>query len=185
MITKRKFATTAAATFGAALTTLYAAPELQADVVDLTFTPGSIGTDFTTPQAVGVGTTGGGSVGTFFQWNDSIGKTLIGSGIGSVGIVQYSQTLNVSTFFGASAIPFTASSAGTQYVGFRTFAGNVGWFSVDLGGFLGNITYIDGEYGSAGESVHVGGTVPEPTSGVALAALALGAIGVRRNRKKK
>ena len=42
MLAKKKIAKTAAATFGAALATLNCAPELQADIVDLTFSPGSV-----------------------------------------------------------------------------------------------------------------------------------------------
>ena len=66
-------------------------------------------------------------------------------------------------------------------VGFRA-AGKVGWFSLNLGGFLGNITYLDGQFGNDGESVHVGG-IPEPDTMAALAMLALGATGLRRIRR--
>ena len=183
MPSKRKIAS-AAATFGAALTTLYAAPELQADIVDLTFTPGAIGTSTGGPQTVTINSVGGDLVGVFSQWNDSIGKTLNTGGLTSVGTVAFSQSLDAGTFVGAGVIPFGVSSTGTAYVGFRA-GGNVGWFSLNLGGLLGNITFLEGEFGADGETVTVGGTIPEPTSGTALAALALGAIGVRRNRKKK
>lgn len=184
MPSKRKIAS-AAATFGAALTTLYAAPELQADIVDLTFTPGALGTSFGGPQTVTINSVGGDLVGVFSQWNDSIGKTLNPGALTSVGTVAFSQSLAAGTFVGAGGpIFFGESSTGTAYVGFRS-GGNVGWFSLNLGGFLGDITFLEGEFGADGETVTVGGTIPEPTSGTALAALALGAIGVRRNRKKK
>ena len=37
MVTKKKLATTAAATFGVALSSMYVANEMQADVLDLTY----------------------------------------------------------------------------------------------------------------------------------------------------
>ena len=64
-----------------------------------------------------------------------------------------------------------------MYIGFN-IGGNVGWFSLDLGGPGNTITYLEGAYGSMGESVHVG-TIPAPAG---LALLALGAAGIRRKR---
>ena len=82
---------------------------------------------------------------------------------------------------GGSILP--PYGTGTAYFGFF-FQGNVGWFSANLGSG-GAITYLDGEFGTAGESVTVGGTdaIPEPATFGALAALALGAAGIRRRRK--
>ena len=180
---KRRLVTTAAATFGAAMTSMYAAPELQADIVDLTFTPGSKAFN-STLEAILLDQVGA----SFSQWNDSVGKTLYAGSLIGVGIVNASSILNAGTFVGASSINaaagFSTAATGTAFVGF-SFGGNVGWFSLNLGGAGGAITYLGGQYGNAGESVHVGGAViPEPTSMAALGVLALGAVGVRRNRKK-
>ena len=41
-MSRTKTITTTAATFGAALTSLYAAPELHADITDLTFDPSTV-----------------------------------------------------------------------------------------------------------------------------------------------
>ena len=125
-----------AVTFGAAMAAAMVAPELHADIQDLTFNPGSL------PFSAGASTnvlmqTSGGTIGTFSQWNDGIGKTLNFNtgGLLSWTIVQYSQTLNAATFGGvAGNIGFTTAASGTVYVGFRSVAGNVGWFAMDLGG---------------------------------------------------
>ena len=177
MVSKKKLATAAVGTFGAALMTVNTAPELQADIVPLTFSPDTIATSsILTVFANEVGV-------SFRAWNTASAPgitTFSNAFTGGLGLVQYSQTLNASTFGASSGINYLGS--GENFLGFR-HNGNVGWFevNVDLGGVL---TIGPGEYGSAGESVHVGGTViPEPASAVALAGLALGAAGIRRRRK--
>ena len=178
MKTGTKIAT--AGTFGAALVAMGIAPELDAAIVNLTFTPGSL------PYNAGPGTTlvgvsinqVAGSI-QFSQWNDYIGRTLILglSGTISAALVSVSQSLDPNTFFpGTSNIAFTLSKSGTTFVGFRAGA-NVGWFSIQFQGLGGDLVYLTGQYGNAGETVHV------PAPG-ALALLALGAVGVRRNRKR-
>ena len=174
--------TTVASTFGAALAAGFVAPELQADIVAVNFTPGSLAFGPGASTNVSMGTTGG-NIGTFSQWNDSIGKTLNfnSPGMASWAIVSYSQTLANATFAGvAGNIGFTTGAAGSVYIGFRTTAGNVGWFQMDLGGAGGTIVWGPGGYGNAGEDVHVG-TIPAPAG---LAVLAIGAVGIRRNRKR-
>ena len=185
MLIKKKLTTTAVASFGAAMASIHCAPELQADIVDLTFTPGSVAVGslgYIFIDEVGA---------SFLQWNDSVGQTLSVGVVGTstfldgVGVVKYSQTLNASTFptVGDDGTVLAPYGSGTAYFGFH-FQGNVGWFSANLGDG-GAITYLDGEFGTAGESVHVGGTdaIPEPATFGALAALALGATGIRRRRK--
>lgn len=173
-LTKTKVA---AASFGAALSSLYAAPELNADVVDLTFTPGSVGWSVGSAVAVSIDQVGA----AFTQWNDSIGKTVAAGALSSIAVVSFSQSLSAGTFSGTSgAIGFAGSATGSAFFGFRS-GGNVGWFSLDFGGLGGAVSYTGGQYGNAGESVHVGG-IPEPTS-LGIAALAMGAAGLRRRRK--
>jgi hypothetical protein len=170
-------------TFGAALTAMGIAPELQADIIDLSFTPA------TNPYVPFYGTQIpidineiGGAV-DFSQWNDTFGKTMT-AGVGSLSsitVVGASITIDPGTFLPGNAnIGFGVSSSGTVYIGFR-LAGNVGWFSLNLGGQGGDIHYLDGQYGSMGEAVHVGSGAPAPGG---LALLALRAAGVRRNRKR-
>ena len=155
-----------ASVFGAALASMLVAPELQADVVSLTFNPS---TNFF-PGGTGVKIEG---VAYFFQYNNLVGRTIEASDLSGIAQVQVSQTLSPGTFGGGSTLFFTASSSGTQYVGFRHL-GNVGWFSFSVAGFGTDIHYLEGRYGNAGENVHV----PSP------GALALGAVGIRRKRKR-
>lgn len=94
-ISKTLAATTAAATFGAAMTSMYVAPEMQADIVPLTFGGNATSTnsffngsgfpvDFDidqVPNAVG-------TAGDFAQWNDTFngtGRTLAITGTGVAG----------------------------------------------------------------------------------------------------
>ncbi len=173
---EKKLATTASL-FGAALASMLVAPELQADVVSLSFTPA---TNPYNPGGLPVSIFINEVGANFSQWNDSVGRTLIAAGLSSVTQVKLSQTLSPNTFSGNTVqIGFTVGSSGTNYVGFR-LGGNVGWFSFSVAGLGTDIHYLEGGYGNAGENVHVG-TVPAPG---ALALLALGAVGVRRNRKR-
>ncbi len=181
MVIKKKLA---AASFGAALASMYVAPNLEADIVDLTFSQtniaeGVLGT-FVSAIPVGAG---------FAAWNggtNAVTAVPAGSGgfNGGLALVNYSSTLT-NGFTGFTAGFTNVSTTGTHYVGF-SHNGNVGWFQVTIAGNPGAYLIGPGEYGSAGESVHVGGTdvIPEPTSLAALSVLALGAAGVRRNRKK-
>ena len=185
MVNKTTLAKTAALTFGAAMATMHAAPDLNASIVTINFNPGSLAYSSFAGTNVSLSTSGG-NIGTFSQWNDNIGKTLNfqTAGLSSWTLVTASQSLAASTFSGtATNLFFGASSSGTVYVGFRTLAGNVGWFAMNLGGAGGTIVWGPGEYGNSGETVHVGAAaIPEP-AGAGLALLALGAAGLRRRRK--
>jgi hypothetical protein len=162
----------ATATFGAALATMGVAPELQADIISLSFNPGSIGTGNLFSVSIV-------ELGAFFsQWNDSIGKTIYAGSLSSIAPASFSQNIDPTTFYGTFGLGLLPSATGVFYLGFR-YLGNVGWFSFDAGGFLGNITYLEGAYGTMGEPVHVG-TIPSPSG---LAVLALGAAGIRRKRR--
>lgn len=183
MVTKRKLAVTTAATFGAAMTSLFVAPELDADVIDLTFNPTSVGPQ-STSVLVNVQVNTG--LASFSQWNDGLGQTMyFNGGVSSWTTVFSGSVLNATTFSGfAGNINPLGNTAGTGFVGFKA-GGNVGWFEVAFDGTT--ISYGPGQYGDMGKPVTVGGgggpVVPEPT-GFGLAALALGAAGIRRNRKK-
>ena len=202
MVTKKKVALTTAATFGAAMTSMFVAPELQADILDITWNGGNAtatnpgGTSVLNP--FNIDQLMGSNSADFSQWNDSFGGTgrsaqiASGGGIASWAIVQYSQDLSAATFAGTigglgGGTSATFDGSGTAFVGFRSINGNVGWFQVTFEAGAGSLLqYGPGEYGSMGETVHVGGTnnIPEPTGFGALAALAIGSLGVRRNRKK-
>jgi hypothetical protein len=159
---------TTAATFGAALATFGVAQELQADVVSLTFSPPT--NPFFSSTSILLVEVGA----SFWQWNDSIGKTLTAGGLYGVDFASVSQMIDPATFVGTGGIYFSASATGVHYVAF-SYGGNVGWFSFDAGGFGGDINYLEGQYGTMGETLHI----PAPAG---LALLALGAAGIRRKR---
>ena len=79
-ITKTKLA---AASFGAALTSMYSAPELSAQVVDLTFTPSIVpnyvsGGLRSNPVVFGIPTSNGVRDISFNFFNDAVGRTFTG-----------------------------------------------------------------------------------------------------------
>jgi len=193
MVKKNTIGKTAAG-FGAAVASIYAAPELSADIVGLSFSPSSAPwTSASTLRSINVASTGGAAVGGFSQWNDSIGKSFsFNGGFASWAIAAAGEVLNTSNFSGTSSgFYFTTGATGTIYIGFRATAANgggVGWFGASLGGSQGDIVYNagnGGQYGTAGESVIVGAAsaIPEPGS-AGLALLALGAVGLRRRRRE-
>lgn len=185
---KKSSASKLAAGFGAAVASIYAAPELSADVVGLNFNPGSVGwTSSSTLRSVSVTSTqSAGAVMAFNQWNDSVGKTFAfdSSNMASWRTASAGEILNTSTFVGDTGSWSNSTTAtGTVYMGFRTLGGQVGWFATNLGGSQGAMVYTEGQAGTAGESVTVGSSaIPEPGS-AGLALLALGAVGLRRRRE--
>lgn len=178
---------------GAAATTMYMSPSAEATVITLTsanFSPSQVNST----QTVAITATSN-AIGSFVQFNDSIGKSIYNSsGFASLMLVAPGVVLNTSNFTGTTSVIFTSGATGEVFVGFRALASNgggVGWFSVDLGGTGGAVSYATsgGQYGDAGESVTVGGSTgpvvsaPEPAS---LGLLALGALaaGAATRRRK-
>ena len=180
--------------FGAAAAALHAVPELNADVVNITFNPGSVAwTSSSTLRSVSMATSGG-NIGAFNMWNDSVGKTFAfdSSNMASWRTASSGEVINASTFSGDTGSWSNSTTAtGTVYMAFRTLAGNVGWFSATLNGNQGDVVYGVGtvggaQYGNAGESVTVASSTPGPVvPGVGgLAALAVGATGLRGRRQR-
>ena len=186
-ITKTKLA---AASFGAALTSMYSAPELSAQVVDLTFTPSIVPYDlivpFTAPTVVfGIPTSNGVSDITFGFFNDSIGRTFTGPlGATSFAAVDPGDVFSgfvpadgggqtftfTSTFFpyGTSTFTFFPPAfvlLANGLTGIETFgfvlSGDAGFFRVDLGQPGGPVTFLDGQLAIGSSSI----TIPEvPTA---------------------
>ena len=134
METGKKIVT--AGTFGAALVAMGIAPELDAAIVNLSFTPGSLpynGGPGTTLVPVNINEIAG-SI-DFSQWNDYVGRTMLLGGGGymqSFGTVQYSQTLIASQPNWNYGFPFGNQTSGTAFIGFHTVGGNVGWFPTGI-----------------------------------------------------
>lgn len=182
--------------FGVAAAALYAAPEVQADVVNLTFSPSqATWTSGSNLRSIDVNSTGGDLVGGFSQWNDSIGKSFsFNGGFASWAIAAAGEVIHTSNFSGTSSgFYFTTGATGTIYLAFRASDGNgggVGWFGVQLNGSQGDIVYNagnGGQYGNGGESLVVGagGSPNNPVPGLGgLAALAVGASGLRGRRQR-
>ena len=180
--------------FGAAAAALHAVPELNADVVNISFDPGSVAwTSTESLRSVSMSTTGG-NIGAFNMWNDSVGKTFAfdSSNMASWRTASSGEVINASTFVGDTGSWSNSTTAsGTVYMAFRSLAGNVGWFSTTLNGSQGSMVYGAGtaggaQYGNAGESVTVASSTPGPVvPGLGgLAALAVGATGLRGRRQR-
>ena len=195
-VSNEKRAQRVVALCGAAATTMYMSPSAEATVIDLTsssFTPSQVA--FTNTGTLNnVTINEGGIIGGFSQWNDSVGKSFsFNGGFASWAIAAAGSVLNTSNFSGTSSgFYFTTGATGEIFIGFRALTANgggVGWFSADLGGPQGDISYTGGQYGSEGESVTVDGSsgpvvsAPEPAS---LGLLALGALaaGAATRRRK-
>lgn len=148
---RKKVARTIAG-FGAAMTSLYVAHDLQGDIIELHFIPDTIPVNSNYPQGVDIDELALG----FLQWNDLIGKTLYAQSLTSVAVVHSGDVIRTTSFIGTFTIDFTVNQSSAAFVGFRS-AGNVGWFQIDLGGAGNPIHYPRGQYGSNGEELVVGG----------------------------
>ena len=209
-ITKTKIA---AASFGAALTSMYSTPELSAQVVDLTFTPSTVpyGSNNALIASVvfGIPTSDGVSSVNFIFINNFIGRAVLGppsaasfatvdpgdvfSGFvpadGGGQTFTFTSTFfpygtSTFTFFPPAFVLLANGLTGIETFGF-VLSGDAGFFRVDLGQPGGPVTFLDGQLAIGSSSI----TIPEvPTavpepSSVGLTALALGAVGLRRRRK--
>ena len=196
-ITKTKLA---AATFGAALTSLYAAPELNAQI-DIVFDPGSVDVfagNYSTNTVINpvqflnvisgsynIPGVANAAVGAF---NNSYGVTIVNEfftgfdgGIINFGLANFGDVFTTGT--NSYGFNFAPSETGIRYIGFVA-GGAVGWFSIDLGTTATDeLVFTGGQFHQGGgTSIVVGGAIPEP-SGAGLAGLVLGAVGLRRRRK--
>ncbi len=175
------------AAFGAALTTLAAAPAAQGSVITLTFSPASVpfeGTIAAPPVTVKLLDLGA-TIFSFKFLNNTYSKGLIGSRLEKAGL---SNTLFPMGPFGLTTTNGPGLD-GTRTIAFVTLANQAGWFRFDFGGLGGDILLLAAAYETTPETpIHIGSTgdaVPEPATGAlaGLGLLAIGANEIRRRRK--
>jgi len=162
-VTKSKLV---AASFGAALTSLYSAPELNADIIDINFDQGTVAfssgnasSALVTPIeftniVTGSYSLGGANAAVGVFNNGTFGVALereIGDFDGGIGSLAL---LNAGDFFTGSEnngtnlvnrLEFGTAVTGVQYVGF-VFRGSIGWFGVDLGDPGDAIQFTGGQF---------------------------------------
>ena len=178
---KLNLATTAAATFGTAMSTLFVANDLHAEIVELTFNGGNAST--TNPFHIGCKTLDvvfdidqvpnvDGTRGDFSAWNDTFQGTGRTHGINGTDVagnllshrplssVGGSLFIDHKTFVGDSdgfigdGSSNIFDGSGTAFVGFRTAAGNVGWYQMSFS-VAGPVRYFSGQLGTNGESIFI------------------------------
>lgn len=212
-VKRKKITKVTIAGFGAALAANYGAPELQAGILTLNFSPGSA--PFTTAsslRSIQITTSNGADAGGFSQWNDSIGKSMqFNNRMASWALKNSGDVINTSTFSGiSSGFYFATHVTGTQFVAFKAkddiyAGGGIGWFAFYMGDApRGDVVYTGGsQFANAGESLTVGtnystpggdgdsgtgdgsgdGVVPEP--GTATIGLSLLALGAAGLRRRR
>lgn len=137
---------------------------------------------------------GGGN--DFFQFNDTFGKSLFALASGDlVGfrVATYSNAITTGMAFGGP-LHYGPGASGVKTFGFKTTGNQVGWIRINFGGLAGAIDYLAAAYNDTpGGNIHAGkrevfsNAVPEPSTAAlaGLGALALGAVGLRKMRRKQ
>ena len=177
--------------FAAAMAAVGGCQYAEATIVAVNVSPNitfpNTGTNFFVTWA------GGG--GTWFGYNDGVGKTMYGSNV--LKVFSSGVTINATNIGGATALSISPSKTGTEIIGFKTTGNLLGWFKVNWGGSGGDVIFSSGFINTvangtivAGGNTEGGGggtTVPEPSSAalLGLGGLAMGAVALRRRRQRK
>ena len=182
------------ASFGAAMASLSLTHYADAGIIDLT---GNLNASqlFQGPANAGSFQAILGGSDDFFQFNDTSGKSIMAVG-NLVGIrnATYSNAITTGMAFEAGILGVGYGATGVKTFGFLTLGNQVGWIRMNLGGAGGAITYLAAAYNDTpGGNIHAGrfeeftSAVPEPSSAAlaGLGALALGAVSLRKMRRKQ
>lgn len=184
MVSKKKLATTAVASFGVAMASMYVSQDMHADVMDLTYSGAASATNpffpgSGTPQTIAIDQV---SSQAFIQWNDTYGGTgrtqpfFTGTVAGpmSLDVVQSGDVIDPNTFVGRMTTTsfgmMTADNVGggtefdgtgSAFIAVRPRIGsgstdNLYWFRIDFTQG-GPIVYSGGQIGTMGEALTVGG----------------------------
>jgi len=181
------------ASFGAAMASLSLTHYADAGIIDLTPNLNASQPFQGSAPAGSIQAILGGPI-DFFQFNDTIGKTInvLGNLVG-IRNATYSNAITTGMAF-SNIIRLGLGSSGVRTFGFLTAANQVGWIRMDLGGAAGAITYLAAAFNDTpGGDIHAGrfeeftSAVPEPSSAAlaGLGALALGAVSLRKMRRKQ
>lgn len=177
-----RFGAITVAGFGAALSVLTVAPDVNAAVTPLTVTPATV------PYAGYAGyvdVIGADFTGQLYVFNDPTGQTLgTAPGIYGFRLADYGDRISAgqSFYFGPYLSP------GTQTFAFLTDDSRVGWIQIQFAAVGDPITFADAAFNAHGGAILAGTqVVPVPAALplMATAVLALGAAGVRETRRRR
>ena len=190
---RHTYAAAPVAGFGAALSALLVAPDVQATVISLNADPNVVPRGSLTSVTLAAP----GRAYYFDFDNQNSPRFSVDFGVDTVGTILGFLTASPSQQVGGTRNDFTmllsfgANFSGTAYVGWREVNGRFGWIHVNFVAD-GPVTFLAAAFESEiGKPIHVGTTgataVSEPRSGAlaAMGLLALGAVGLRRLRRDR
>ena len=172
-----------AATFGVAMSAIAGAEIAEGAVVSLTPNPGTV--PWSTYRSVSLGVSGL----SFLAVNATVYKAFGNAGFGSLSSFRGTTAGNLITTGLSFKSVYTAvpsSASGTQTFAFKTASNNLGWIRIHFGGTGGADTDLAAAYETTAGAPIVAGAVPEPGAGAlfGLGLLALGAVGVKKRRRR-
>lgn len=189
------------------LDALVASGGLFAGVLGAQYAEGAVVSLTASPTSISYGPLGNGANvslqplgATFFQYNDNVGKTLYPNGGFQWKAVNQGDRIDKNMVF-SGILGLSTNASGTRIFAFKQ-GSYFGWIKENLGGAGGTINILAAAYNNNGDLLNDyifagtlnggtdgggGGAVPEPATAAifGLAALAMGAKGLRSRRRNK